>query len=665
MKNICICIWVIWFPFFAKGQPGDTAYYSAITKSKIIGGQKVWKSKPNEFHVSYYFNDRGRGDSTETTIRINEDGNITWLLTSGVDYYKNTYSEQFRLIGDSAIWEINTDRKSAKFSNQLYNLVSGGPAASALSFNWILKQAGKKTAILPEGYIHISDPISRSVSLYGKEQTLRLFSVYADPSPTPNYIWMTGDMQFFASISPWFTVIKKGFESWADSLFAIQEIASADYYGPELKNNSKPIPDHLLLTHANVFASAEAIVQKNMTIEVKEGKISAIYPDSKSLPIGDSVIDCSGKFIMPGLWDMHGHYSKEEGVMYLAGGVTHIRDMGNDKILLTWKQQISANTLMGPDISYISGFIDKEDPFQGPTGAIIHSLDEGLKAIDNYHRLGYEQIKLYSAIKPDWVTPLAARAHSLGMRVCGHIPAFMTAEQAINDGYDEITHMNFIFLNFMGDTIDTRTPRRFSKVGEEGGKLDLQSSEVKHFITLMKSRHISLDVTMNIWQGMFEEFNGDTVGSLRPVAAWVPESSIPNLTVKTQYGSNDQKQSFKSTFSNMLKMLKLLYDDGILLVAGTDGGEANALHHELELYVRAGIPPIKAIQIATYNAALDCGLQNVYGQILPGRIADLIIIDGNPSEHISDIRHIRTVIKNGRVYQPKQLLQSQGWKYYY
>ena len=73
----------------------------------------------------------------------------------------------------------------------------------------------------------------------------------------------------------------------------------------------------------------------------------------------------------------------------------------------------------------------------------------------------------------------------------------------------------------------------------------------------------------------------------------------------------------------------------------------------------------KAIQIATYNAALDCRLQDVYGQILPGRVADLLIIDGDPSENISDIRKISTVIKNGRIYQPKQLLQSQGWKYYY
>jgi Amidohydrolase family len=665
MKHIVVCILLLLFSIPGKTQEPDTVYYSAITKSKIVGGQKIWKSGPGEYHVSYQYNDRGRGDSTLTTIRLNESGNTSWLLTSGIDYYKNAYTEQFELKGDSAVWKINTDRKSAKFSNQLYNVSSGGPATAALSFSWILKQPGKKTAILPEGYMHLSDPMTKTISLNGKEQTLRLFALYADPSPTPGYIWMTDDMQFFASVSPWFTIIKKGFETWADSLFTLQEMASTDYYGPQLKDNSKQIPGHLWLTHANLFSSIDAKVQKDKTIELKDGKISAIYPGSKSVPAGDSVTDCTGKFIMPGLWDMHGHYSKEEGVMYLAGGVTHVRDMGNDKIVLTWRRQIFNNQLLGPDISYVSGFIDKEDPFQGPTGAIIKSLEEGLKAVDEYHRLGYGQIKLYSAIKPEWVKPLATRAHSYGMRVCGHIPAYMTAEQAINYGYDEITHMNFIFLNFMGDTIDTRTPRRFSKVGEEGGRLDLQSAPVQRFISLMKSRHISLDATMNVWQGMFEEFNGDTVGYLKPVATWVPDSWQQYLTVKSQYGSNDQKQNYKSAYINMLKMIKLLDDNGILLVAGTDGGDANALHHELEQYVRAGISPAKVIQIATYNAALDCSLQNVYGQILPGRVADLLIIDGNPSENISDIRKIRTVIKNGRIYQPKQLLQSQGWTYYY
>ena len=115
----------------------------------------------------------------------------------------------------------------------------------------------------------------------------------------------------------------------------------------------------------------------------------------------------------------------------------------------------------------------------------------------------------------------------------------------------------------------------------------------------------------------------------------------------------------------MLKLQKLLFDKGILLVAGTDGDEANALHHELELYVAAGIPANQVLKIATYNAALDCNLQNQYGQIRVGTTADFILIDGDPSINISDIRRIEKVIKNNRLYQPKKLLQSQGWKYYY
>jgi hypothetical protein len=362
---------------------------------------------------------------------------------------------------------------------------------------------------------------------------------------------------------------------------------------------------------------------------------------------------------------MHGHYFKDEGCIYLAGGVTHIRDMGNDNIISTFKKQISENKLLGPDISSISGFIDKEDPYQGPTGKIINSLSEGIKAIDEYHLLGYQQIKLYSAIKPEWVKPMAAKAHSLGMKVCGHIPAYMTAEQAINAGYDEITHMNFILLNFMGDTIDTRTPARFRLVGENGSKIDLQSQQVRNFISLMKTKHIALDPTLNVWQGMFDEFKGDTSGYLKPIVKWLPESWLPNLVIKSPFGNEENKIAYKASFAVMMKMLKLLYDNGILLVAGTDGGEANALHHELELYVQAGIPANQVLKIATYNAALNCSLQNVYGEIKVGKEADFILIDGNPTINISDVRKIELVIKNNRMYQPKQLLFSQGWKYYY
>ena len=145
----------------------------------------------------------------------------------------------------------------------------------------------------------------------------------------------------------------------------------------------------------------------------------------------------------------------------------------------------------------------------------------------------------------------------------------------------------------------------------------------------------------------------------------LPASYQSDLAIKTPFGSEANKPAYKAAFSNMLKMLKLLHENGIMLVAGTDGGEANALHHELELYAQAGIPNSEVLKIATYNAALDCNLQNKYGAIKQGRNADFILIDGDPTKNISDIRRIEWVIKNNRLYQPKQLLAAQGWKYYY
>ena len=534
-----------------------------------------------------------------------------------------------------------------------------------LFLKYLLQQPDKSVKLLPDGIAHTGEPVSKTISVNNKSVNLKLYPLYFDPSPVPQYIWVDDSLNFFASTSAWSSTIKKGYELWADSLFTLQEIAGESYYQSQENAYSKQQPSYILFRHANLFESSTATVKRNVDVEVRAGKINAIYPSQKSYVKADTIIDCTGKLLMPGLWDMHAHYSKDEGIMYMAGGITHIRDMGNDKILLVYKKAIADNRMLGPDISYISGFIDKEDPFQGPTGTIISSLDEGIKAIDDYHALGYQQIKLYSAIKPEWVAPMAAHAHSLGMHVCGHIPAFMTAEQAIHAGYNEITHMNFIFLNFMGDTIDTRTPARFRLVGDNAGKLDLNSKAVKDFIALMKEKHISLDPTMNVWQGMFDEFKGDTSNYLKPVINWLPDAYKTNLAIQTPFGSDANKADYKAAFANMLKMLKLLYDNGILLVAGTDGGEANAVHHELELYVQADIPTNEVLKIATYNAALDCNLQDRYGSVMIGKDADLILIDGNPLNNISDIRKVQLVIKNNRMYQPKQLLQSQGWKYYY
>ena len=665
MRGLCLLVSAIAFGQ-SFGQSVDTIFYSAVKGGTISGEQKSWQVGPNEYHYTYYFNDRGRGSNINAVVRTNDNGFITALNATGFDYYKNPYTENFKIEGDSAVWDVNGDRKAKKFANQCYTSTPA-PAIDEITLRWLVKQPGKRADVLPEGFIYTKDPSIYSISLNAKTASLKLYAIYFDTIAQPiEYLWVSNDMHFFASVSAWMSILRKGYESWADTLFSLQERADKDFYTAQMKKFSSDVPAHVLIMHARLFESSTATVKNDMSVEIGGGKIIAVYPSAKdkTLPAGQ-VIDAKGKFLMPGLWDMHAHYSKDEGAWYLAGGVTHVRDMGNANIIFTYKQEIAANEMLGPDVSYISGFIDKQDYYQGPTGKIVASLDEAIKAVDEYHELGCGQIKLYSSIKPEWVAPIAAHAHSLGMRVAGHIPAFMTAEEAIKAGYDEITHINFVFLNFMGDTIDTRGPTRFRVVGDRAGKIDLNSDDVKHFISLMKQKKISFDPTMNVFAGMFAEFKGDTSGSMKPVISWLPDRVKSDLSIQTPFGNDEQKPAYQLTFNNMQKMLKLLYDNGVLLVAGTDGGEAIALHHELEIYVQSGIPANEALKIATYNAALDCGLQDKYGQILPGRDADLILIDGDPAQNISDVRRVEWVIKNGKMYSPKQLLASQGWKYYY
>jgi hypothetical protein len=647
----------------------DTSTYSIVIKDRMAGKENAWKTNNTNYRYTFQFTDRGRGDSIVTSVQTNKDGLISSLKISGVNYFKAPYTEDFSIVGDSAIWLVNGSRKSKLFSNQLY-IPNGtlSPSIYELQVKWALKQKNNRTELLPSGFLRVGTIQQKSIAYKNESLQLKLVPVYLEPTPLPTYVWFTEDMRLFALVNTWQAVIKKKYESLIDTLLNMQEMADQDYFINEIKENSRPISGLMIFRNATVFNSVDASVNKEMTIEVAQGKIAAIYPSSKlnTYPNADTIIDCKGKFLMPGLWDMHDHYFKESGSNYIAGGITHVRDMGNEKIILSYKEQIAENKMIGPDISYLSLLLDKEDVFQSPAGKIITTLEEGIKAIDEYKKLGYQQLKIYSSIKPEWVQPLADHAHKNNMRVAGHVPMGLNAEQCINKGYNELTHMNFIFLNFMeGDIGNIKSMARFRAVGQAAGKLDLQSTNVQNFIALMKQKNVAVDPTLTILQQLFDEFEGDTIHYYKPVTRWAPETKLPSFVNTSPLGSDADRPAFKACYSNMLKMTKLLYDKGILLVAGTDGGDANALHHELELYVQAGIPANQVLKIATYNAALDCNLQNEYGQLIVGRSADFILVDGNPIQNISDIRGVEFVVKNNRMYKPKQLLAKQGWKYYY
>lgn len=309
----------------------------------------------------------------------------------------------------------------------------------------------------------------------------------------------------------------------------------------------------------------------------------------------------------------------------------------------------------------MAGIVDGSGPFAGPTKVLVDNEKEAREAIDKYAKLGYVQIKIYSSIKPELVPKIVKMAHDHGLRVSGHVPGFMNADQFVRDGVDEIQHMNFIFLNFMFDRVkDTRGPARFSEVAAHGAEIDPNSPQVKAFIQLLQEHKVDLDPTLTIFEDMFTARPGTVSPSYAAVAERVPAQIRRGFF----YGGLDvpegMDQRYQDSFAQMLKMLKALYDAGIPIVAGTDGLAGFTLQRELELYVKAGIPAPQVLQLATLGAARIMKRDQDLGSIAQGKLADLIMVDGDPTTNISDIRKVKLVVKDGVVYKVEDLYRAIG-----
>jgi hypothetical protein len=359
---------------------------------------------------------------------------------------------------------------------------------------------------------------------------------------------------------------------------------------------------------------------------------------------------------------MHVHLAFESGaLMNLAAGVTSVRDLANDTDrLLEARRGYDEGTTIGPRV-ILAGFVDGPGPYAGPTKVLVDSPGEATQAVDRYKSLGYEQIKIYSSVKPELVPVIIERAHRHGMRVSGHVPAFMTAEQVVRLGFDELQHMNFVFLNFMADKVkDTRTPARFTAIPEHLGEVDLKSERVGRFIALLAERKIVVDPTLNVFESFYLDRSGTMARGMAAVADRLPP------TVRRAYLSGGlpvppgMDEPYRATFEAMLRMLVALHRAGITLVAGTDATAGFSLHRELELYAEAGLPAAEVLRIATLGAATVMHREKDLGSIVPGKLADLIVVDGDPSQRIGDIRRVETVVKDGILFRSSDLYRALG-----
>jgi imidazolonepropionase-like amidohydrolase len=267
---------------------------------------------------------------------------------------------------------------------------------------------------------------------------------------------------------------------------------------------------------------------------------------------------------------------------------------------------------------------------------LVRTEDEARRWVARYDSMGYKQIKLYNLVHPDLVPTIAAEAHKRGMRLSGHIPRGLTVPAAIHLGFDEINHAAFLFSTFYQDSLYVPTMRAYSAVAQSvASNVDVDSPEMTRLIEFLKQHNTVIDGTFNVWITSGNSGIGPGVSG-----------TVPSNVAKAD--------------ANYLRLIKRLHDAGVTMVPGTDNSAGTTYNNELEVYERAGVPAARVLQMATIVSARVMKDDGAYGSIAPGKVADLIVVDGKPAERLADLRKVQQVVRAGRLYDVEDLRTAIG-----
>ncbi|MGA7685527.1 MAG: amidohydrolase family protein [Terriglobales bacterium] len=644
--------------------PATAERYSMLMMGNMAGQQAVWTASDGTVHMFFQFNDRGRGPKTTSIIKLDSNGIPVSETIAGNDYLKSPVDEVFSNANGTARWKNTAEQGEKKISAPaFYTSLGGAPSEIALLAHAALQNGGK-IALLPEGEARVERVSELEVAGGARKKRVALYSITGlDFAPT--YVWLDdsdkGHEKFFASVDSWGSIVPDGWESAVKPLLAAQDEVKESRSATLATKLAHQPKLGIVFTHVNLFDAESAKIIPDQEVFITGNHITRVGP---SLPgrtgIWPEIIDAKGKTLLPGLWDMHAHVGDNDGLLNLAAGVTTVRDLANDTdSLLARRKRIADGKEIGTRI-VIAGIIDGRGPYQGPTKVLVSTEAEARAAVDNYKRLGYVQIKIYSSVPPAIVPAIIDEAHKNGLRVSGHIPAGMTADQCVRLGYDEIQHINFLVLNFFPEIKDTNTITRLTKPGEITAGLDLNSAPVHDFIKLLQDHHTKLDLTLSVFEDQYLGRIGKIPPGYEKVANRLPAQVRRGLLTVGMTPPPGMDETYKKSFAKMLEFTGLLYRSGLSIEDGTDSMAGFALHRELELDVQAGIPPSQVLQDATLNAAKIMSLDKDLGSITAGKLADLTLVDGDPTKNISDIRKTVVVVKDGVLYYPAELYGELG-----
>lgn len=608
-------------------------------------------------------NERGRITGVDAELRLTMDLAPTSYFSRRIANQDTVNIFKMERSGDEvSIWEKHFDVITSKSPNEFYPLHSNIPAAMEMMLYQYCFKKGKslKMPTLPRGEVSIVYKGQDIARIAGKEVPLDRY-VVEGINWGGRTIWLDADKNLIALVkanTQIREIIKKGYEE-AMPIFisghAKEQIAALKEYTEKLKGEQAQT---IALVGGDIVDGLTDATQKDMVLLVKDGLIAAIGSRSTiEIPKEAKVIDVTGKTLMPGLWDMHAHSNQVQWApAYLAGGITTIRDNGNEiEFATAFRDGIANDGLLGPDI-LLAGMTDGAGA-KGNGVVRATNAEEAREVVATYHSNGYKQIKIYNSITPEVLKVLAEEAHKKGMTVTGHIPAAVgTATNAVNLGMDMFSHDRAIYSVLFPE-----------KTKLQAGKDMLENPEVsaeriKKAIDFLLENKIALDPTLNL-RVILNTIEGTTLETIEPDAGRIAYE----LWEGKRFRKGNRPEIVKKEVAKYTKGAEIVKDffrAGVPIVAGTDNFvPVFSLYQELEIYQKiGGLTPFEALQIATIIPARVMGMDSETGTLEINKQADIAILDKNPLVDISNIRTVSAVLTNGNYYLSNPLWQAADFK---
>jgi len=607
---------------------------------------------------------RGWITETEQTVVNGPDGTPTKIDIRGFTDTGDASETFYVDAGGVAHWKSSIDEGSAPIAGKRYSTYGGPWLAGEVDLNALIAAGDKGIDLLPSG--HASVTIGEETEIVGPngpEKVKLAFVRGFGFAPSP--FWVTADNRYFGNAGG-MSLLPEGYEANAQKLKEISDRATAAMVKEVAHGFLKPAnATATLVDNVMTFDSLAGTYLTGRAVLIADGKITAVgAAGSIKAPAGTTVIDGTGKTLVPGLWDSHLHVGGDDWnlLQNVATGITNYRSPGSeiDDALSIFSRR-AAGDLLAPE-GKVSVIVDRKNPLAGQGSITVSSGEETIAAVHTISNAGMWGVKFYTSMTPEWIAPAAAEAHGLGLHVHGHIPAGMRPLEAVRAGYDEITHINFIMMQAMPQEVvdKSNTAARLEGPAKYGKDVDIDSPEMTAFYKELAERGTYIDPTLTVWEPLMTSDGSALAPEYAPFAKVAPPGVARGWKI-SGYPLFDglTRDDFRKSFDKMVGLVGRLHKAGAPIVAGTDGWGLE-LVRELELYEQAGMTNAEALQSATIVPARLTGMDGEFGSITQGKTANLLLVDGDVSKDITNLRHIETVFLDGYRLDGEALREASG-----